>query len=82
MSIIVGDIMFVPHEITIIGTMIHKHKNNVSYKEVQEYIKRRGFNIELENDFEHFEFINKTDNGFHIDRIPPMHPAMIQFLMQ
>ena len=73
--------MFIPHEIIIIGTMIHNRKHDVTYKEVQEYIKRRGFNVELENEDE-FQFIKTTDNGFHVDNIPPMNPAIVQFLMQ
>ena len=73
--------MFIPHEIIIIGTMIHNRKHDVTHKEVQEYIKRRGFNVELENEDE-FQFIKTTDNGFHVDNIPPMNPAIVQFLMQ
>ena len=73
---------FVPHEIIIIGTMIHNRKYDVTYKEVQEYIKRRGFNVELEEDFTNFEFIKSTDSGYHIDNIPHMNPAMVQFLAQ
>lgn len=73
---------FVPHEIIVIGTMIYNKRKDVSYKDVNDYIKRRGFKIELEHDFEDFEFINKTNNGFHIDEIPPMHIALVQFLAQ
>ena len=74
--------MFVPHEIIIIGTMIHNRKHDVTYKEVQEYIKRRGFLVELEEDFTNFEFIKSTDMGYHIDNIPHMNPTMVQFLAQ
>ena len=73
--------MFIPHEIIIIGTMIHNRKHDVTYKEVQEYIKRRGFLVELENE-DGFQFIKSTDSGYHIDNIPRMNPAMVQFLMQ
>lgn len=74
--------MFMPYEIIIIGTMICLHKQDVSNKEVQAYIKRRGFKIELEHNNDSFQFIEKTENGFHINQIPHMNPAMIQFLAQ
>lgn len=73
---------FVPHEIIIIGTMLYTKKHDVAYKEVNDYIKRRNFGVELDNNDDNFEFVKRTDNGFHIDEIPPMHPSIIQFLSQ
>ena len=61
--------------------MLYFNKNDIEYKAVNNYIKRRQFHIELENEDE-FQFIKVTDNGFHVDKIPPMHPAIVQFLMQ
>ena len=73
---------FVPHEIIIIGTMLYKQKHDVTYKEVSDYIKRRNFDVELEEDFTNFKFIKSTDSGYHIDNIPSMNPVIIQFLAQ
>lgn len=73
---------FIPHEIIIIGTMLYNQKHDVTYKEVSDYIKRRNFGVELEEDFTNFEFIKSTDNGYHVDNIPHMHPAIVQFLAQ
>lgn len=73
--------MFIPYEIIILGAMLYFHKNDIEYKAVNNYIKRRQFHIELENNDE-FQFIKATNSGFHVDNIPPMHPAMVQFLMQ
>ena len=74
--------MFIPHEIAVIGAMINKKTKNISYHDVNAYIKRRQFNIELEEPFDRFDFITATDTGFKIDKIPPMQPSMIQFLAQ
>lgn len=74
--------MFVPHEIIIIGAMLYYKKHDISYTEVNQYIKRRGFKIELDESFNEFTFIKLTKEGFHIDNIPNMNPVMIQFLMQ
>ena len=73
--------MFIPYEIIILGAMLYFHKNDIEYKAVNNYIKRRQFHIELEKDDE-FQFIKATDNGFHVDNIPPMNPAIVQFLSQ
>ena len=73
---------FVPHELIIIGTMLYKQKHDVTYKEVSDYIKRRNFGVELEEDFNTFEFIKVVGGGFHIDQMPPMHPQMLYFLSQ
>lgn len=73
--------MFIPYEIIILGAMLYFHKKDIEYKAVNNYIKRRQFHIELENEDE-FQFIKATKNGFHVDKIPPMNPAIMQFLMQ
>ena len=73
---------FVPHEIIIIGTMLYNQKHDVTYKEVSDYIKRRNFGVELEEDFTNFTFIKPTDSGYHVDNMPYIHPAIVQFLAQ
>lgn len=74
--------MFLPYEIIILGVMLHNKINNVTYKQVNEYIKRRQFNLELDEDFTNFEFVEITDKGFCVDKIPPIHPQMKAFLAQ
>lgn len=71
---------FIPHEIIIIGTMLYNQKHYVTYKEVSDYIKRRNFGVELEEDFTNFTFIKSTDSGYHVDKMPYIHPAIVQFL--
>lgn len=73
---------FVPHEIIIIGTMIHNKKHDVTYKEVNDYVKRRNFGVELEEDFTNFTFIKSTNSGYHVDNMPYIHPTIVQFLAQ
>ena len=74
--------MFMPYEIIIIGAMIYFKTKDIEYKAVYNYIKRRQFHIELEANEDEFQFIKVTNKGFKIDKIPPMHPSMIQFLAQ
>ena len=73
--------VYIPHEYTIIGAFIHYRKYYITYDEYNSYMLLKKFHIDIEHDFNGFDFVKVTDSGYHIDQIPQMPPDMIRFLL-